>query len=43
MNIIAGKLKSKTKPFTKKVKDMAKILTPNLIIKKSKEICITKV
>lgn len=43
VNIVVGKLKLKTKAFTKKVKDMTKILTPNLIIKKSKEICIKKV
>lgn len=43
LNIVAGKLKSKTKAFTKKVKYMTKTLTPNLIMKISKEICIKKV
>jgi len=34
LNIVGEKLKSRIKSFTKKVKDMTKALTPNLIIKK---------
>ena len=37
LNIVGEKMKSRIKSFTKKVKDMTKALTPNLIIKKSKE------